>query len=228
MTVILPPAQLRILGVLLEKQFATPEYYPLTLNALVAGCNQKSNRDPVVHMDEPEVSKALRELCARDWTREVHDPSGRVPRYGHRINAVIGVDAAQSAILCELMLRGPQTPGELRGRASRLTRFDTLESVEEALAGLAGRDEPLVVQLERAPGARERRWAHLLGGAPAAEAAAGRAADAGGSGDRVAAGEAPSGGEGRDIGALEREVEDLRREVAELKAAFERFRRQFE
>ncbi len=162
--------QTRVLGALIEKQLTTPEYYPLTLNALLAACNQKSNRQPVVAYDADTIQRALEALRGHGLAREIHDPAGRVPRFGHRANAVLGLDAPQVAVLCELLLRGPQTVSELRSRASRLHNFNSAAQVEEALAELAGREEgPLVRRLERRPGTREERWAHLLAGEPAAE-----------------------------------------------------------
>lgn len=169
----LDPIQLRVLGSLIEKEIATPENYPLSLNSLVNACNQKSSRDPVLALTEEEVRQALHSLEDLALIAPVHD--GRVPKYEHRIRSVLNLRRDETAALCLLMLRGPQTPGEIRSRADRLYTFDDLAAVQATLDRLAARNSgeedpaktgPLTVQLPRQPGSRESRYAHLLGAAP--------------------------------------------------------------
>jgi hypothetical protein len=205
----------RVLGCLMEKEMATPDYYPLSLNALVNGCNQKSNRDPVVEYDEETVSRALDELKGRQLVWQ--SGAGRVPRFGEGFSANANLVARERAVLCLLLLRGPQTVGELRGRGERLYGFAGLEEVEEALASLA--EMGLVVKLPRSPGRKEHRYAHLLGGEP--EVAAEPAGADGGS--------APAAlGTGGRLEALEEEVAALKEELAELREELRGFRRQFD
>jgi uncharacterized protein YceH (UPF0502 family) len=153
--------EVRVLGCLLEKQQATPEYYPLTLNALVAACNQKSNRDPVLNLSEREVSTALRQLGEDGLVRR--DDSGRATRWSQKVDRLLRLDAPGKAALTVLLLRGPQTAGEVRSRTTRLHPFDSSAAAEAALAGLAGPPDPLILLLERAPGQKEARWGHRLG-----------------------------------------------------------------
>jgi uncharacterized protein YceH (UPF0502 family) len=166
--------QARVLGALIEKEIATPETYPLSLNALLAACNQRSSRDPVMDLAEDEVRQALHILEDLDLTAVVRD--SRVPKYDHRARTVLNLRRDETAVLCLLLLRGAQTPGELRSRADRLYSFDGLEAVESTLSRLTagpsggsdgvadGELRPLVVVLPRQPGSREARYAHLLGG----------------------------------------------------------------
>jgi uncharacterized protein YceH (UPF0502 family) len=165
---LLDPVEVRILGCLLEKEQATPEYYPLTLNALVAACNQRSSREPVMELEPAEVSVALDRLHAEVLVWPL--PGERVPRFRHALDRW-GLDPATRAVITLLLLRGPQTPGELKTRSDRLHPFASLEEVQAALERLAAGDEPLVTQLERRPGQKESRWAHLVSGAPEEEAA---------------------------------------------------------
>lgn len=172
----LDPIQLRVLGALIEKEIATPENYPLSLNALVNACNQRSSRDPVLTLTEDEVRQALRSLEDLKLTVPVYD--SRVPKYEHRIRTVLNLRRDETAVLCLLMLRGPQTPGELRNRADRLYSFDDVAAVASILERLASRPQPtedsdsptadstgpLVVTLPRQSGSRESRAMHLLGG----------------------------------------------------------------
>jgi uncharacterized protein YceH (UPF0502 family) len=171
----LDPIQLRVLGSLIEKEIATPENYPLSLNALVNACNQRSSRDPVLELTEDEVRQALHSLEDLALTSAVRD--SRVPKYEHRIRTVLNLRRDETAVLCLLMLRGPQTPGELRSRADRLFAFDDLAAVQSTLERLASRETPeagndaaatgpLTIILPRQPGSREARYAHLLGGPP--------------------------------------------------------------
>ncbi len=170
----LDPIQLRVLGALIEKEIATPENYPLSLNALVNACNQRSSRDPVLSLTEDEVRQAIHSLEELKLTAPVYD--SRVPKYEHRIRTVLNLRRDETAVLCLLMLRGPQTPGELRSRADRLHAFDDIAAVAGTLERLAARPEPgedaptpdatgpLAIMLPRQPGARESRYMHLLGG----------------------------------------------------------------
>lgn len=159
----LDPVELRVLGALMEKQLATPEYYPLTLNALVAACNQKSNREPVMELSEQEIDRALDRLQDEKLVWRVM--GGRAVRFDHNLDSVWHIDRREKAILTLLFLRGPQTAGELRGRSDRLQSFDSVAEVEELLRDMAAHSEPLVRQLPRRPGQKEERWAHTAGGA---------------------------------------------------------------
>jgi uncharacterized protein YceH (UPF0502 family) len=165
-----------VLGVLVEKQHTVPDTYPLSLNAIVAGCNQKSSRDPVLELSEADVIAAIDRL--RQDTLVIESSGGRVARYAHNLQRVLQLPSEAVALLAVLLLRGPQTPGELRINAERLHRFSDLSSVEAYLAQLAARSPPLVAALARAPGAREIRWAHLLGDARSSQQAFAPAAQA--------------------------------------------------
>ena len=210
--------EVRVLGALIEKDITTPEYYPLSLNALVNACNQKSNRDPAMQLDEDAVRDALEGLAEQRMAGPARGADSRVTKYEQRLQEVFNFTRAEIAVLCVLLLRGPQTPGELRGRAERMHRFETLEDVQAALQKLMQREPPLAKVLPRRPGTKESRYAHLFAGdvveadVPAlAGATVGRnLADA----ERIA--------------RLEEEVAALRREVAEVKDQLERFRKQFE
>ena len=164
----LDPASLRVLGALMEKEMTTPDLYPLTLNALVAAANQRSSRDPVMNLTDDEVRSALDTLAAHELITQARD-GGRVPRYEHRIRTVLTLRRDETAVLCLLLLRGPQTPGELRSRADRMHTFDDLAAVQSTLDRLAARETPLAAALPRAPGSREIRTMHLLGDAAAPE-----------------------------------------------------------
>ncbi|HVN36301.1 MAG TPA: YceH family protein [Casimicrobiaceae bacterium] len=197
----------RVLGVLVEKQHTVPDTYPLTLLALTAGCNQKTSREPVLNATEAEVQAAIDRL--KTFTLVVESSGGRVMRYAQNVGRVLGIPAQAVALLAVLMLRGPQTVGELRINCDRLHRFADTSAVEAFLHELAARSEgPLVVLLPRQPGEREARWAHLLSGAPPASASAHRGAD-------EPANDAPSVS---SIAALEGRVSDLANEVDALKA----------
>jgi uncharacterized protein len=192
----------RVLGTLVEKQRTVPDSYPLTLNALVAGCNQKSSRAPVMEVGESEVQAAVDSLKRRNLV--IESSGGRVARYAHNLEAVLKVPTQSAAILAVLMLRGPQTPGELRINTERLHRFADLSAIEAFISELAARPAgPLVVQLPRAPGARESRWAHLLSGTPDTTVVPPAAAE-----------------------TLEARVARLEAEVAELRAALSELRLQ--
>src|SRR3954468_760134 len=195
----------RVLGTLVEKQHTVPDTYPLTLNALVAGCNQKSSRLPVMEVKDAEVQVAVDSL--RSANLVIESSGGRVMRYSHNFERVLQIPSQAAALLTVLMLRGPQTVGELRINSERLHKFADTSAVEAFLQELAARPAgPLVVQLPRLPGARENRWAHLLSGAPKAEA---------GTAEARTAEEPPSPGE---MAALKAQVAKLDSEVARLKA----------
>jgi uncharacterized protein YceH (UPF0502 family) len=209
MELILHPLEVRVLGSLLEKEITTPEYYPLSLNALLAACNQKSNRDPVLQLDETTAQEALISLRDKGLLLTISGAGSRVPKYGHRISEKLNLGRRELAILCELMLRGPQTLGELRTRAERMHRFDDLAEVESVLDNMP----ELVIKLSRRPGEKEVRYAHVLSGPPAvpeAEPVASMPVRP----DR--------------IGVLEGEVAQLRTELEDLKRQFAGFREQFE
>ena len=161
----LDPVEIRILGSLVEKQMATPEYYPLTLNALVAACNQKSNREPVMELNEGEVQRALDRLQSEKLVWKVM--GGRAVRWEHNLDATLQLDRPSTALLALLFLRGAQTAGELRGRSDRLHNFENIAEVEEILRRL----DPLISELPRRPGQKESRWTHMLSGAPPPSAA---------------------------------------------------------
>ena len=216
----LDEVSVRVLGSLIEKEFTTPDNYPLTLNALTAACNQTSNRDPVMELGEDEVKRALDALAKRSLARGVHRGDARVMRYRQELSEHLHIHKPELAALCVLMLRGPQTVGEIRTRTARMVEFVDLKHVEITLDSLMTLSTPLVVQLPRRPGRKEVRYAHLLSGEPTAEML-----EQGDGADPVTARRAPVNDR---IEALEQEVGTLRAEVAELKAQLEAFRRQFE
>ncbi len=162
--------EVRVLGALVEKQIATPDYYPITLNALVNACNQKNQREPVVSYTEGDVERAIHGLRNQQLAFLFEGAVARVPKYSHNFPKVFELEPPEVAVMAVLMLRGPQTPGELRSRTAYLHNFESLPAVEETLQKLAARVEPLVAKLPRVPGAREARYAHLLGGAVTAAA----------------------------------------------------------
>lgn len=163
----LDAAEVRVLGCLAEKDLATPDYYPLSLHALTAACNQKTNREPVVQYTEADVHAALHSLEQKGWARSVLEQGSRVTKYGHCLVERLGLRRPEQAVLTVLLLRGPQTAGELRARTERLYDFPDIDAVLNSLRRLAEREPaPLVCQLERQPGMKENRWAHLLSGMP--------------------------------------------------------------
>jgi uncharacterized protein len=206
----LTPEEVRVAGCLIEKQLATPDYYPMTENALVAACNQLSNRNPVVAYDNDTVRLTLNSLRAKGLARIMHIHGGRVPKHRHILDEALELDRPALALLSVLALRGPQTTGELRTRSERLHEFESISAVDETLEALAAREEPLVVRLERAPGQKEARYAHLLSGPPDESAVAAvdveRPRSAGP--DRLAALEAR-------VEALEEGLAELRKELSE-------------
>ncbi len=208
-------AEARVLGSLIEKQLTTPEYYPMTLNALMAACNQKTSRDPVVSYDEETVQRAVDSLHDKFLVYLFHGSTARTVKYKHMLPSVYELEPSEVAVICVLLLRGAQTIGEIHGRSGRLYDFKDLNDVQETLDGLSRRDEPLVVKLERQPGQKEARFAHLLSGAVAAE---------------TVSVSRPAGAAQKDerLEKLEQEVESLREEVSTLKETFEEFKKQFE
>ena len=208
----LTDVEARVLGALIEKDITTPDYYPLSVNALVNACNQKSNREPVMALDEEAVRHALYSLQVKGWAGPAGGADSRVNKYEHRLQEVLNLNRRETAVLCVLLLRGPQTPGELRGRTERLHKFEHLDEVQSTVQRMSEHEPPLVKVLPRQPGMKEARYAHLMSGdvesyeAPSAPAAPDH--------DRVA--------------RLEEEVGELRGKVAELEEQFANFRRQFE
>jgi hypothetical protein len=217
---LLNEVEVRVVGSLVEKQVTTPEYYPLTLNALVSACNQISNRDPVVSFDEQAVARALESLRAKNLVYVFYGSDSRVPKYKHMMTEIFRLSAAELAAVCVLMLRGPQTVGEVRGRTGRLYNFADLAEVESTLEGLAQREEPVVLKLPRQPGRKEARYAHLLAGTPAFEEARPE--------PRVEPAVREVRAENERLARLEAEVETLRGELADLRQRFDEFRKQFE
>ena len=215
---ILNETEARIVGALVEKQLTTPEYYPLTMNALIAACNQKNNREPVTSLDESTVANALEGLRDRNIVYVFYGSNSRVPKYKHMLPSVYELEPPEVAVLDVMLLRGPQTLGELRTRTERLYGFSGLGEIQETLDSLSRREDPLIVKLERLPGQKDARYAHLISGPIDME----RIAAAAASGPR-SVGNDPS-----RVETLERQVSDLRSEVDELKATFEEFKKQFE
>lgn len=216
MAVELDQVEARVLGSLVEKQLTTPEYYPLTLNALTAACNQKSNREPVMSLGETEILAAIDSLRDKNLVYLFYGSSSRTVKYKHMLPNVFELDPAGVAVVALLLLRGPQTVGELRGRSDRLHEFSGLDEVQRTLDDLSRRSEPLVLKLTRQPGQKEARYAHLLSGEIDQAAIESHAPRSSGSGSN------------ERIDKLETEVESLRSELAEFKQDFVEFRKQFE
>lgn len=219
MDILLDDVETRVLGALVEKESTTPDYYPLSLNALVNACNQKSNRHPVITLHEDAVRQALASLNEKGLAGVTSGADSRVTKYEHRLQEAFNFSRPETAVLCVLLLRGPQSPGELRGRTERLHRFDDLSEVLSALQHLMKREPPLVKVLPRQPGTKEARYAHLLSGdveawqpEPAPEAAA--ASFVSPDSERIA--------------RLENKVATLQKEIADLKQQLADFRKQFE
>ena len=201
----------RVLGALIEKEISTPDYYPLSLNALVNACNQKNNREPVMTLDESSVRTALYNLQAKGLAGPASGADSRVTKYEHRIQEVFNFTRAETAIIDVLLLRGPQTPGELRGHSERMYRFEELPDVQATLQRLIERDPPLVKILPRQPGTKESRYAHLLGGD----------VEGGGAPAESSAPVARGGIDDERVARLESEVAELKNEIGELKAQVE-------
>jgi hypothetical protein len=207
MTSILTEVQARVLGALIEKEITTPDYYPLSMNALLNACNQKSNREPVTELDEDTVRQALHGLDDKGLAGAVRGSEARVTKYEHRFSEAYNFGRREVAVLCVLLLRGPQTPGELRGRTERLYGFDELSDVQSTLQKLIERDPPLVRILPRQPGTKESRYMHLFCGDSFVPEANQESVSAGG--NRMDA-------EPRLL-QIEEQLADLKREVAELR-----------
>jgi uncharacterized protein YceH (UPF0502 family) len=217
---VLNDIEVRILGCLIEKEFTTPDYYPLTLNALTNACNQKSNRNPVVSFEETTVVRGLDELNKKGLAEKILRSDSRVPKYRHIFTDKLDMRASQTAVLCVLMLRGPQTAGEIRGRAERMHRFAEIAEVEEILTGFMDGEEPMVVKLPRQTGLKERRYMHLLSGMLLVNES-----------EKSIPEEAATikvRTENDRISKLESDYELLRRDFDELKIAFKELKSQFD
>ena len=220
MDIVLSDVEARILGCLIEKEKTTPDYYPLTLKALTNACNQKSNRDPVVSYEETTVVRGLDSLQKQGLIEKIYKADSRVPKYRHISDEKLGLSRKKVTVICVLMLRGPQTAGEVRGRSERLYKFEGLNEVEDVLNELISSDEPLVVKLPRQAGRKERRYMHLLSGetkmqefdVSVPEEAATQQVQA----------------ENERIEKLEHELSGLRKEFNELKDEFIHLKSQFE
>jgi uncharacterized protein len=216
---LLNPIEARVLGSLIEKDITTPDYYPMSLNALVNACNQKSNRDPVMGLDESSVAEALATLQEKRLAGPAGGADSRVTKYEHRLQEVFNFDRREIAVICVLLLRGAQTPGELRGRTERMYHFESLDDVVATLGRLGQRQPPLAAVLPRQPGMKESRYMHLFAGEPGP----------GDNAERVASIERDGGGRSSDrLANLESEVSELRREVSEIREQMASFRRQFD
>jgi uncharacterized protein YceH (UPF0502 family) len=206
-TMVLSPIEARVLGSLVEKEITTPEYYPLSLNALANACNQKNNREPLMKLDEDQIRQALHTLEDDGLAGPSRGTDSRVIKYEHRMQEVFNFTRGEIAVLCVLLLRGPQTPGELRGRTERMHRFEELSDVQSTLQRLTQREPPLVKVLPRQPGTKESRYAHLLSGDVF---------------EAVPSTEATETTGRRGMAQLEAEVAALREEVAELRGQVEK------
>jgi uncharacterized protein YceH (UPF0502 family) len=204
-TIELSPVAARVLGSLVEKEITTPEYYPLSLNALANACNQKNNRDPVTTLDEDQIRQALHALEDHGLAGPVRGSESRVAKYEHHMQEVFNFTRGEIAVVCVLLLRGPQTPGELRGRTERMHRFEELSDVQSTLQRLMQREPPLAMVLPRQPGTKEARYAHLLSGEVT---------------EAIPAAVEPSGLEA-EVAALRQEVADLRTQVEKLQRLVE-------
>ena len=224
MPLVLTEIETRVLGSLIEKDITTPDYYPLSLNALISACNQKNNRDPVMTLDEASVRDALATLQEKRLAGPASGADSRVPKFEHRLQEVFNFDRREIAIVCVLLLRGPQTPGELRTRTDRMYHFEALEDVVSTLERLAQRDLALARILPRQPGTKESRYTHLFSGEPAesivartllpSTAGASSAAERDAAADRIT--------------ALEEELSRLRSELSDVQQQLAAFRKQFE
>ena len=210
--------ELRALGAMVEKHIATPDYYPMTLNALVNACNQKNHRDPVVSYDETIVAKALDGLRGKNLAYVFHGSEARAPKYGHLFPKAFDLSEAETPLMCVLILRGPQTSGELRSRTQHLRSFGSLAEVETLLQGLSLREEPLIVKLPRQPGSRESRFAHLLGGPVEMEQSEAP--------PHLAPSVLQRHSENDKIAKLEEEIASLRMELSDLKQQFAELKRE--
>jgi uncharacterized protein YceH (UPF0502 family) len=217
---VLTEIETRVLGALIEKDITTPDYYPLSLNALVNACNQKNNREPVMTLAEETVRTALAMLQEKRLAGPASGADSRVTKYEHRLQEVFNFDRREIAVVCVLLLRGPQTPGELRGRTERMYHFEALDDVVSTLDHLAQREPPLARVLPRQPGTKESRYTHLFAGEPSIpDLPASTVSDF----------STPSASSAIDrVAHLEEEVADLRRELSDVQQQFAAFRKQFE
>jgi len=213
----LTDVEARVLGALIEKDITTPDYYPLSLNALVNACNQKNNREPVMNLDENAVRDALSSLQEKRLAGPAGGADSRVTKYEHRLQEVFNFDRRETALVCVLLLRGAQTPGELRGRTERMYRFETLDDVQSGLQKLMDRQPPLARVLPRHPGTKESRYLHLFSGDIASDYMPTTTTPARPSGDELRL----------RVASLENEVASLRSEVAELRRELAEFKQQF-
>jgi len=230
MNLLLDAVEARVLGSLVEKDITTPDYYPLSLNALVNACNQKNNRDPVMTLDEASVRQALTTLQEKRMAGPAGGADSRVSKFEHRLQEVFNFDRREVAIVCVLLLRGAQTPGELRGRTDRMYHFDALEDVVATLDRLAQREPPLVCILARQPGTKEYRYMHLFSGEPL-EPTVARAtveAEASTAANRLDAPVPVTPSPAQRLARLEEEVANLRNELAQVQDQLAAFRKQFE
>jgi uncharacterized protein len=211
----------RVLGSLIEKDITTPDYYPLSLNALVNACNQKNNRDPVMNLDEETVRQALGTLQEKRLAGPASGADSRVTKFEHRLQEVFNFDRREIAVVCVLLLRGPQTPGELRSRTDRLYHFEALDDVVSTLDRLAQRETPLARVLPRQPGTKESRYMHLFSGEPAIA----DGTDVARAPSPASAGSSPAADR---LNSLEEEVARLRQELSEVQQQLAAFRKQFE
>jgi uncharacterized protein len=229
---LLTEIETRVLGSLIEKDITTPDYYPLSLNALVNACNQKNNRDPVMTLGESTVRDALASLQEKRMAGPASGAESRVTKFEHRLQEVFNFDRREIAIVCVLLLRGPQTPGELRSRTDRMYHFEALDDVISTLDRLAHRDPPLSAILPRQPGTKESRYTHLFcGEPPELSAPNGTNVSQGtsvGAGDSPAHFSTPSTASAERITRLEHEVSTLRQELSEVQQQLAAFRKQFE
>jgi uncharacterized protein YceH (UPF0502 family) len=217
---VLSNIEVRILGCLIEKEMTTPDYYPLTLNALTNACNQKSNRNPVVSYEETSVVRGLESLQEKGLSEKIYKADSRVPKYRHLFKEKLKLSRSTVAVMCVLMLRGPQTIGEIRGRSERMHKFNDLNEVEEILNELMNKEQPMVIRLPRQAGRKENRFMHLLSGEPeiqepeisVPEEAATKQVRT--ENDRIAKLE-------NELAALRREFDDLKKEFTDLKSQFE-------
>jgi uncharacterized protein len=236
----LTAVEARVLGALMEKEATTPEYYPLSLNALVNACNQKSNREPPMNLDEDAVTLAMRSLSEKEFAGPANTTDSRVRKYEHRLQEVFNFTRPEAAVLCVLLLRGAQTPGEIRGRAQRLHHFEHLDDVQMALGRLTKREPALVAVLPRQPGTKESRYLELMSGDATAATVA--LQDASSSlfrkhiensedsreGAAMSVRASAGGSDGSRVARLEAEVAELRGKLDKLNAQFAEFRKQFE
>jgi uncharacterized protein YceH (UPF0502 family) len=217
----LTDVEARVLGALIEKDVTTPDYYPLSLNALVNACNQKNNREPVMTLDEQAVREALNGLEQQRLAGQAHGADSRVAKFEHRLQEVFNFTRAETAVICVLLLRGPQTPGELRGRTERMFKFEDLSSVQSTLQRLMQREQPLVKPLPRQPGTKEIRYMHLLSGDTEPQSFSSSVPEVADFSTQ------PNQADPR-ITQLEDEVRTLKTELEQLRQEFADFRKQFQ